>query len=153
MSGRRNGENAGFDQYNEALLDSSEMQELQDRFCAAQHVYAACFSRSQGVITKPYGKKEELGWLYRHISMDTYMSLLHRLVASPYENVMEAETGESWLRCCGLAVRVKGAIVAMWVVIAVLSWEETPSDLPEGISSTTAADYDRSLEFLETISK
>ena len=51
-------QNASIDAYHEAMLDHGLMQELQDRFCASNSVYAVCFSRTQGVITKAYGSKE-----------------------------------------------------------------------------------------------
>ena len=142
-----------FDEYNEALLDKKAMQELQDKFCLAQRVYAQCFSRTRGVITEPYGKEEELSFLHQNISAETHMTLLQRLVASPYENVQEAETDRPWLRCCGLAVRVKGAIVALWVILGVIGERLGEQELPEGLRTTTDADFDRSLEFLETLSK
>ena len=46
------------------LLDASLMQSLQDRFCDANHLYLECLSKKSGVITKAYGSREELRYLY-----------------------------------------------------------------------------------------
>ncbi len=153
MASEKARESGSFDEYNEALLDRKAMQELQDKFCEAQHVYARCFSRTRGVVTDVFGGEKELAWLNSRISAETYMTLLQRLVASPYENVLEAETGDPVIRCCGLAVRVKGAIVALWVVMGVIGGEEEDEAFPEKLMRTTISDFDRALELLETMSK
>lgn len=152
--------NASIDAYHEAMLDHGLMQELQDRFCASNNVYAVCFSRSQGVITKAYGTKEELTFLYSKVGMDQYMSLLNKLINSSIENVVEEEVDEPFLRCCGVAVRVKGSLAAIWIVIAAIREVEgsllalsRDASIPEFLTTTTEKQFYRSLEFLETISK
>lgn len=136
------------------LLDNGLMQELQDRFCAANNVYAVCFSRANGVITKAYGNKDELTYLYSKVGMDQYLSLLNKLIGSKIENVVEEEISEPFIRCCGVAVRVRGSLTALWVVIAILreEGEENP-DIPDFLVTTTEKQFYRALEFLETLSK
>ncbi len=152
--------NASIDAYHEAMLDRNLMQELQDRFCASNSVYAVCFSRTQGVITKAYGSKEELTFLHSKVGMDQYMSLLNKLINSSIENVVEEEIDEPFLRCCGVAVRVKDSLAAIWIVIAAIQDVEgsllalsRDARIPEFLTMTTEKQFYRSLEFLETISK
>lgn len=136
------------------FLDNGLMQELQDRFCAANNVYAVCFSRTNGVITKAYGNKEELTYIYGKVGMDQYLSLLNKLIDSKIENVVEEELSDPFIRCCGVAVRVKGELTALWVVIAVLreEGEENPA-IPDFLVTTTEKQFYSALEFLETLSK
>ena len=145
-------EAVNYEQYNEELLDPAVMQELQDHFCDAQHVYAACFSRSREEVTHPYGSREARAFLDERIGAGVYESLLLRLVASQYESVLEAEIKDPHIRVCGLSVRVKGAIAALWIVIGVTSLPEEEV-LPEGLMVTDAESFDHSLSLLETVSK
>lgn len=147
---------ASVDAVQEELLDNGLMQELQDRFCAANNVYAVCFSRTQGVITKAYGSKDELTYLYSKVGMNLYMSLLNKLIGSKIENVVEEELDTPFMRCCGVAVRIRGSLAAIWIVIAVIRGEgEDPaqSGIPAFLTTTTEKQFYRSLEFLETLSK
>ena len=42
------------------LIDISMLQQLQDQFCCADHLYLMCVDKNKGVVTKPFGTEELL---------------------------------------------------------------------------------------------
>lgn len=133
------------------LVDSALMQDLQDHFCDAHNLYLACISKKHGVITKAYGSREELSYIHNKVDMDIHVSLLNRLVSSKYESVVEASIDQKSTKMCGIAIRVNGDIVAIWIAIALL--EGTDEEIPSYMKCTTEDRFYKSIEFLETISK
>lgn len=133
------------------LVDPALMQDLQDHFCDTHNLYLACISKKHGVITKAYGSREELSYIHNKVDMDTHVSLLNELVNSKYEGVVEANIEQKSTKMCGVAVRVNGDIVAIWIAIALL--EGTDEEIPSYMKCTTEERFYRSIEFLETISK
>ena len=142
---------AGQAETEQGLLDASLMQNLQDRFCDANHVYLVCLNKNQGIVTKAYGSKEELDYLHRIVSTEQHVELLEKLVDSSIESVIEEDCGRDDVKMCGVSIRVGGEIEAIWIVIGVLEQEGIP--VPEYIMRTTPQRYYKSLEFLETLSK
>jgi len=133
------------------LVDPALMQELQDHFCEAHNLYLACLSKKHGVITKAYGSREELSYIHSKVDMDMHVSLLNRLVNSNLESVVEMNCNRSSVKMCGVAVRMNGDIVAIWIAIGLLDGME--EDTPSYMKCTTEEDFYKSIEFLEVISK
>lgn len=135
----------------QGLLDASLMQNLQDRFCDANHVYLVCLDKNQGIVTKAYGSKEELDYLHSVVNTARYVELLEKLLDSSIESVIEEDCGREDIRMCGVSIRVGGVTEAIWIVTGVLEQEGT--DVPGCVMRTTLERYYKSLEFLETLSK
>lgn len=136
------------------LADKNLMQELQDRYCAANNLYAVCFSRDRGVVTRAYGTKEQLAFVHSKVDMDRHLSLLRRALSGGIENVVEEQLDDQYTRCCAVAINVDGKPVIVWIVIAFLRSEgEDIPDLPDYIATTTEERYYKSMEFLEALSK
>ena len=133
------------------LVDPALMQDLQDHFCDAHNLYLACVSKKHGVITKAYGSREELSYIHNKVDMDVHVSLLNCLVNSKFETVIEASLTQKSIKMCGVAIRVNGDIVAIWIAIALL--EGTDEEIPTYMKCTTEEHFYKSIEFLETISK
>ena len=138
-------------QENLGILDTELLQELQDHFCEANNLYLACISKRQGVITKAYGSKEELLYIHSKVSMDMHMQLLNRLINSNIENVVELNCGQNITRVCGVAVRMHGEIIAIWIAVGIM--EGADLEVPEYMQCTTPDRFYKSIEFLETLSK
>ncbi len=136
---------------NFGLVDAGLLQELQDHFCDANNMYLACISKKQGVITKAYGSREELLYIHSKVNMDMHMQLLNRLINSNIENVIEMNCGQNITRMCGVAVRVKGEIIAIWIAVGIM--EGSDDKIPEYMQCTTPDRFYKSIEFLETLSK
>lgn len=135
------------------LLDASLMQNLQDRFCDANHVYLSCLSKKNGVITKAYGSREELEYIHRWVNMDMHVSLLHKLI-DQNDNQFIEESCKDGMKLCGVVISVGGETAAIWVVIGVMeAVEGEDDDVPEYILRTTPERFYKSLEFLATLSK
>lgn len=133
------------------LVDPVLMQDLQDHFCDTHNLYLACISKKHGVITKAYGSKEELAYIHNKVDMDTHVSLLNQLLNSKFESIVEADITQKSTRMCGVAVRVKGDIVAIWIAIALL--EGTDEEIPSYMKCTTEEHFYKSVRFLEAVSK
>lgn len=142
---------AGQAETEQGLLDASLMQNLQDRFCDANHVYLVCLNKNQGIVTKAYGSKEELDYLRSIVDTERYDELLERLADSSIESVIEEDCGRKDVIMCGVSIRVGGETEAVWIATGVL--EQEGASAPEYIMRTTPERYYKSLEFLETLSK
>lgn len=133
------------------LVDPALMQDLQDHFCDAHNLYLACLSKKHGVITKAYGSREELSYIHNKVDMDMHVSLLNRLIDNNVENVIEMNCNQKSVKMCGIAVRINGDIVAIWIAIALL--EGTEDEIPSYMKCTTEEQFYKSIGFLEIISK
>ena len=133
------------------LVDPALMQDLQDHFCDAHNLYLACLSKKHGVITKAYGSREELSYIHSKVDMDMHVSLLNRLISSNLESVVEMNCNQNLAKMCGVAVRMNGDIVAIWIAIGLM--EGADEDIPSYMKCTTEERFYKSIEFLETISK
>ena len=58
------------------LIDISMLQQLQDQFCCADHLYLMCVDKNKGVVTKPFGTEEQVGFLRTQVDKHAYMELL-----------------------------------------------------------------------------
>ena len=133
------------------IVDPALMQDLQDHFCDAHNLYLACISKKHGVITKAYGSREELSYIHNKVDMDMHVSLLNRLIGSNVESVVEMNCNQKSTKMCGIAVRINGDIVAIWVAIGLM--EGAGEEFPSYMKCTTEDQFYKSIEFLEVISK
>ena len=136
---------------NLGIVDPDMMQDLQEHFCEAHNLYLACISKRYGVITKAYGSKEELAYLHSRVDMDTHVALLDRLLRSDTENGLKMELDGDLTRICGIAVRVSGEIAACWIAIGIM--KDAKEEIPSYMKCTTEEQFDKSVQFLEMISK
>ena len=140
--------------YAEELLDGKLLQGLQDYFCAATNLYCVCLSRSQGVVTKAYGSREELNYVHGKISMARHVILLNRLLATELEDVVEEEIEEPYLKMSGINIKVGGKVAAIWIVIGVLKEDGIcGEDVPPCVKTTNTEQYYQALRFLERLTK
>lgn len=133
------------------LVEPAMMQELQDHFCDAHNLYLACLSKKHGVITKAHGSREELSYIHAQVDMDMHVTLLNRLINSNLESVVEMDCNRQSVKMCGVAVRLNGDVVAIWIVIGLL--ENAQGEIPSYMKTTTEEQFYKSIEFLEVISK
>lgn len=133
------------------ILDAKLMQELQDHFCDANNLYLACLSVKYGVVTKAYGSKEELAYIHSKVNMDMHVALLNQLMNSNIESVVEMNCEQTVTKMCGVAIRIRGEIEAIWIVIGIM--EDAKEEIPAYMQCTTEERFYKSIEFLETLSK
>ena len=77
------------------LIDISMLQQLQDQFCCADHLYLMCVDKNKGVVTKPFGTEEQVGFLRTQVDKHAYMELVDRDAGmNRMETVVERETAQ-----------------------------------------------------------
>ena len=136
---------------NDWLLDQSLMQSMQDRFCDANNVYMVCLNAQNGVVTKAYGTKEELEYVYSKAGRERHVSLLDKMTGHSIESVVEEPLDTDSIKMSGVAIHVSGETIAVWIVIGIM--DNSTEDIPDYMMRTSPERYYKSLEFLESLSK
>lgn len=139
--------------YDNGLIDSAMLQQLQDQFCRANNLYLVCLGREEGVITKAYGSREELSFLHSLVDKQAYMNLILRAEHDWVETMLEQQVSQACIKMCSIATRIEKKVEVIWVVIGLLR-EEMPEgiELPEYMMTTTEKGFYASAEFLASLS-
>lgn len=143
----------GISKYDNGLIDSAMLQQLQDQFCRANNLYLVCLGREEGVITKAYGSREELSFLHSLVDKQAYMSLIMRAEHDWIETMLEQQVGQACIKMCSIATRLEEKVEVIWVVIGILR-DAVPEgvELPEYMMTTTEKSFYASTEFLASLS-
>lgn len=143
----------GIAKYDNGLIDSAMLQQLQDQFCRANNLYLVCLGREEGVITKAYGSREELSFLHSLVDKQAYMSLIMRAEHDWIETMLEQQVGHACIKMCSIATRLEEKVEVIWVVIGILR-DAVPEgvELPEYMMTTTEKSFYASTEFLASLS-
>lgn len=139
--------------YDNGLIDSAMLQQLQDQFCRANNLYLVCLGREEGVITKAYGSREELSFLHSLVDKQAYMNLIMRAEHDWVETMLEQQVSQACIKMCSIATRIEKKVEVIWVVIGLLR-DAMPEDieLPEYMMTTTEKGFYASAEFLASLS-
>ena len=137
----------------ENLIDVSMLQQIQDQFCSADHLYLMCVDRKNGVVTKAFGTGEEVGFLRTLVDRQTYMELVERMKNERMETVVEKQLPETYVKLCAISTRVEGKLQVVWTAAGIIEEYLTPEvELPEGTMTTTEEQFYASVEFLSFLS-
>ena len=139
--------------YDNGLIDSAMLQQLQDQFCHANNLYLVCLGREEGVITKAYGSREELSFLHSLVDKQAYMNLIMRAEHDWVETMLEQQVSQACIKMCSIATRIEKKVEVIWVVIG-LPREAVPEgiELPDYMMTTTEKGFYASAEFLASLS-
>lgn len=139
--------------YDNGLIDSAMLQQLQDQFCHANNLYLVCLGREEGVITKAYGSREELSFLHSLVDKQAYMNLIMRAEHDWVETMLEQQVSQACIKMCSIATRIEKKVEVIWVVIGLLC-DAMPEgiELPEYMMTTTEKGFYASAEFLASLS-
>ena len=139
--------------YDNGLIDSAMLQQLQDQFCRANNLYLVCLGREEGVITKAYGSREELSFLHSLVDKQVYMNLIMRAEHDWVETMLEQQVSQACIKMCSIATRIEKKVEVIWVVIGLLR-EAVPEgiELPHYMMTTTEKGFYASAEFLASLS-
>lgn len=142
------------DNIDTGLIDVELLQILQDQFCRTNGIYLVCLGKSEGVITKAYGTKEEQNFLHSIVDKSMYMQLVSKLEQDPVENMREHPMTEEYVKVCGTSTRIEGKTQVIWVVIGIIE-EKVPENvmIPEYMQVTSEERYYRTIEFLELLTR
>ena len=140
--------------YDNGLIDSAMLQQLQDQFCHANNLYLVCLGREEGVITKAYGSREELSFLHSLVDKQAYMNLIMRAEHDWVETMLEQQVSQACIKMCSIATRIEKKVEVIWVVIGLLR-EAVPEgiELPDYMMTTTEKGFYASAEFLASLSR
>ena len=143
----------GVIKYDNGLIDSVMLQQLQDQFCRANNLYLVCLGKEEGVITKAYGSREELLFLHSMVDKQAYMNLIMRAEHDWVETMLEQQVGQACIKMCSIATRMEQKVEVIWVVIGILRDELPESiELPDYMMTTTEKGFYASTEFLASLS-
>lgn len=139
--------------YDNGLIDSAMLQQLQDQFCRANNLYLVCLGREEGVITKAYGSREELSFLHSLVDKQAYMNLIMRAEHDWVETMLEQQVSQACIKMCSIATRIEKKVEVIWVVIGLLR-DAMPEgiELPDYMMTTTEKGFYASAEFLASLS-
>lgn len=93
----------GVIKYDNGLIDSVMLQQLQDQFCRANNLYLVCLGKEEGVLTKAYGSREELLFLHSMVDKQAYMNLIMRAEHDWVETMLEQQVGQACIKMCSIA--------------------------------------------------
>ncbi len=143
----------GVIKYDNGLIDSVMLQQLQDQFCRANNLYLVCLGKEEGVLTKAYGSREELLFLHSMVDKQAYMNLIMRAEHDWVETMLEQQVGQACIKMCSIATRMEQKVEVIWVVIGILRDEIPESiELPDYMMTTTEKGFYASTEFLASLS-
>ena len=135
------------------LIDISMLQQLQDQFCCADHLYLMCVDKNKGVVTKPFGTEEQVGFLRTQVDKHAYMELVDQMQHDRMETVVERETAQDFMKLCAVSTKVEDQLQVVWIVMGIIKERLTPEvHLPEGMLITTEEQFYASVEFLSMLS-
>lgn len=137
------------------FIDAEELQQIQDRFCEANHLYCFCVTRPYEVLTKYYGSDAEVSEVEKYATSELCYNLSTRILISKVENVAEAdEKLPDFVRIMAVGLRLSEQAIATWIVVGFLEDKITDKDLVSpDVMLTNEDDFYKSVQLLETLSK
>ena len=93
----------GEDNLENGLIDTKMLQELQDQFCYSNNLYVVCLGQKEGVITKAYGTKDELGYVHSLVNESVYMQLVSKIENEQIETMVEYPATQDFVKVCAIA--------------------------------------------------
>lgn len=138
------------------MSDSKLFQKIQDYFCMVNGIYLSCLTKKDGVMTEVCQCNDKWKSMLTFIGEEKYENLLLRLSDCRVENLIDEPLDKDYIRLYGLIVRVDNTHDIYWIIAAVID-EQMSNDernmLPDGIIITGEARLNRTIEFLETMTR
>lgn len=138
------------------MSDSKLFQKIQDYFCMVNGIYLSCLTKKDGVMTEVCQCNDKWKSMLTFIGEEKYENLLLRLSDCRVENLIDEPLDKDYIRLYGLIVRVDNTHDIYWIIAAVID-EQMSNDernlLPDGIIITSEARLNRTIEFLETMTR
>lgn len=138
------------------MSDSKLFQKIQDYFCMVNGIYLSCLTKKDGVMTEVCQCNDKWKSMLTFIGEEKYENLLLRLSDCRVENLIDEPLDRDYIRLYGLIVRVDNTHDIYWIIAAVID-EQMSNDernlLPDGIIITSEARLNRTIEFLETMTR
>lgn len=138
------------------MSDSKLLKKIQDYFCMVNGIYLSCLTKKDGVMTEVCQCNDKWKSMLTFIGEEKYEKLILRLSDCRVENLIDEPLDKDYIRLYGLIVRVDNTHDIYWIIAAVID-EQMSNDernlLPDGIIITSEARLNRTIEFLETMTR
>ena len=129
------------------------LQQLQDQFCCADHLYLRCLNPENKVITEAFGSQEEQKYLQSLVKMEDCIRLVEQFRHERMETVVEQELSRPFVKLCAVSVRLNDQLKAVWIVVGLLQEELSEKDIiPQELLTTTRQQFYASVDFLSLLS-
>lgn len=138
------------------MSDSKLFQKIQDYFCMVNGIYLSCLTKKDGVMTEVCQCNDKWKSMLTFIGEEKYEKLLLRLSDCRVENLIDEPLDKDYIRLYGLIVRVDNTHDIYWIIAAVIDEQMSNEErnlLPDGIIITSEARLNRTIEFLETMTR
>lgn len=129
------------------------LQQLQDQFCCADHLYLRCLNPKNEVITEAFGSQEEQKYLQSLVTMEDCIRLAEQLKHERMETVVEQKLSKPFVKLCAVSVRLDDQLAAVWIVVGLLEEECSETEtVPQELLTTTRQQFYASVDFLSLLS-
>jgi EAL domain-containing protein (putative c-di-GMP-specific phosphodiesterase class I) len=138
------------------MSDSKLFQKIQDYFCMVNGIYLSCLTKKDGVMREVCQCNDKWKSMLTFIGEEKYKNLLLRLSDCRVENLIDEPLDKDYIRLYGLIVRVDYTHDIYWIIAAVIDEQMSNEErnlLPDGIIITSEARLNRTIEFLETMTR
>ena len=131
------------------IIDSKEVQKLQEKLCDVSNVFAFCTDSHGQWITELTGHSAGLEQIKNMITMERFHSMIHRVSESSLEEQIIENTEYPNLKIAAISIKIEGKPIINWLICAVVEDYETIGFEKEPITDFPAVTTER--KFLKTL--
>ena len=131
------------------IIDSKEVQKLQEKLCDVSNVFAFCTDSHGQWITELTGHSAGLEQIKNMITMERFHSMIHRVSESSLEEQIIENTEYPNLKIAAISIKIEGKPIINWLICAVVEDYETIGFEKEPITDFPSVTTER--KFLKTL--
>lgn len=133
---------------NQNPIDVAKLQQIQDSYSEAAHVFAFCVDANGRKLTELSGNREEAKKIIEMLSNEQLAVMLDRIMMNTLEEQVVEETKDPNVLVAGISIKVEGNVLINWIIMGVIS-------NPEGKYGivTTKELFEKALDFIRIGSK
>lgn len=107
------------------IIDSKEVQKLQEKVCDVSNVFAFCTDSRGQWITDLTGHNDGLEQIRQMITMERFSSMIRRVSESSLEDQIIENTEYPNLKIAAISIKIEGRPIINWLICAVVEDYET----------------------------
>ena len=112
--------NENYFSYHE-LIESAQLQKLQDEFCKVTGVIAYCLDSMRNRITQISGNTEGIAYVEKVVSMDKVSTILDRIEGDSIEEQAVEDISVANIKLAAISIRIREEVIINWIVIGRIS--------------------------------
>lgn len=110
----------GDNKFEDDILDSDGLWELQNVFSNASKLYISCFRKSKGVVTPLSGTSKEIEEIDNLIGKELYLRILNKLMHDLEGDIIIEETGYDFIKVAGVNIFIDNVSIISWIITGIL---------------------------------